>query len=77
MKSGGEVLCPLQKFGKRQNNLFLFIDLMRIAPDLFGHSLCKGSNFFSYNMEFLGIKRHKILCLIQKYKHSLVKITPT
>jgi hypothetical protein len=50
---------------------------MRLVPDLFGHSLYKGQQIFCHNVDFLGIKRHRILCRIQKYKLSLVKIVPT
>jgi hypothetical protein len=50
------VLYPLQKFGKWQKKVFLSIELMRVAPDLFGHSLYKGQIFFCHNVDLLGIK---------------------
>jgi hypothetical protein len=65
-------LYPLQKFGKWQNKVFPSIDLVRIAPDLFGHS----QEFFCHYVDLLGIKRRRILCRIQKCKLSLVKIAP-
>jgi hypothetical protein len=52
-------------------------DLLRVAPDPFGHSLYKGQNFFGHNADLLGIKRCRILCRIQKYKLFLVKVAPT
>jgi hypothetical protein len=71
------VLYPLQKFGKWQKKEFLSIDLLRVAPDLFGHSLYKGKKFVCHNADLLGIKRRRILCRIQKYKLFLVKVAPT
>jgi hypothetical protein len=71
------VLYPLQKFGKLQKKEFLSIDLLRVAPDLFGHSVYMGQKFFCHNVDLLGIKRRRILFRIQKYKLFLVKVTPT
>jgi hypothetical protein len=71
------VLYPLQKFGKWKKKVFLSIDLMRVAPDLFGHSLYKSQKFFCHNVDLLGIKIRRILCRIQKYKLFLVKTAPT
>jgi hypothetical protein len=67
----------LQKFGKWQKKEFLSIDLLRIAADLFGHSLYKGQKFFCHNVGLLGIIRRRILCRIQTYKLFLVKVAPT
>jgi hypothetical protein len=36
--------CKSSENGKKKE--FLSIDLLRIAPDLFGHSLYKGQKFF-------------------------------
>ncbi len=71
------MLYPLQKFGKWQKKEFLSIDLLRGAPDLFGHSLYKGQKFFCHNVDLLGVKRRRTLCRIQKYKLFLVKVAPT
>ncbi len=70
-------MYPLQKLGKWQKKEFLSIDLLRIAPDLFGHSLYKGQKFVCHNVDLLGIKRRRILCRIKKYKLFLVKVAPT
>jgi hypothetical protein len=67
----------MQKFGKWQKKVFLSIDKMRIAPDLFGHALYKGQKIFFHNVDLLGIKKRRILCRIQKYKLFLVKTAPT
>jgi hypothetical protein len=51
------VLYPLQKFGKWQKKVFLSIDLMRVAPDLFGHSLYKGQKFFLSQCGLIGYQK--------------------
>ncbi len=67
----------MQKFGKWQKKEFPSIDLLSVAPDLFGHSLYKGQKNFCHNADLLGIKRRRILWRIQKYKLFLVKVAPT
>jgi hypothetical protein len=53
------------------------IDLVHVAPDLFGHSPFRGYKIVCHNVDLLCIKRRRILCRIQKYKLSSVKIAPT
>jgi hypothetical protein len=67
-------IAKVRKMAKKE---FPSIDLLRVAPDLFGYSLYKGQKKFFHNADLLGIKRRRILCRIQKYKLFLVKVAPT
>jgi hypothetical protein len=46
---------------------FLPSDRYIIGHYILGHALYKGPTFFIYNMDFMGIKRHRLLCRFQQY----------
>jgi hypothetical protein len=48
-------------------------DHFTIGHDFLGHALYKGPKFFIHNMDFMGIKRYRILRRFQKYKLTLGK----
>jgi hypothetical protein len=48
--------------------LFSPIDRFIIGPNILGHSLYKGPKIFFHNVDFTGIRRHRILRRFQKYK---------
>jgi hypothetical protein len=51
---------------------FLPSDRFIIGHDFLGHALYKGPKFFIHNINFMGIKRRRILSGFQKYKITLV-----
>jgi hypothetical protein len=77
MKIRRRSVVSIAKVWKMAKKEILSIDLLRVAPDLFGHSLYKGQKFVCHNADLLGIKRRRILCRIQKYKLFFVKVAPT
>jgi hypothetical protein len=62
----------LSKSAENSKKIVWPSDRFIIAHDFLGHVLYtgKGPNFFIYNMDFMGIKRHRILRRFQKYKFT-------
>jgi hypothetical protein len=52
----------LPKVQKIANKNFCPSDRFIIGHDFLGHALYKGPKFFIHNMDFMGIKRCRILC---------------
>jgi hypothetical protein len=46
--------------------------ILELGNDFLGHALYKGPKLFSYNMDFMDIKRRRVLHRFQKYKLTLV-----
>jgi hypothetical protein len=43
-----------------------------VGQNILGHAVYRGPKFFFHNMDFMGIKRCRILRRFQKYKLTLV-----
>jgi hypothetical protein len=63
-----DLLHTFQKYRKYCSKKNRFI----IGHDFLGHALYKGSKFFIHNMDYMVIKRRRILCGFQKYKLTFV-----
>jgi hypothetical protein len=62
----------LSKITKINEKVFWPGDRFIVGQNVLGHALYRGPKFFSHNMDFMGIKRRRILRRFQKYKLTLV-----
>jgi hypothetical protein len=65
-------ICYMPPKSSKNSNKTIFgpSDLFIIGHNFLGHALYKGPNKFFHNMDFMGIKRWRILRRFQKYKHT-------